>query len=282
MSTRDEILAALAEHPEGLTSQELAPLCPAAECDPILVGRMVAALKQEEVIHQEGFREGAALWKAGAPKREAPVERVTLPGFSPPAPRSAHEAALAIAESRKVARTAPPKPQLPPAPAAPATIKLPAPAPARKHHEEKPMKDLQGQIIETLKRDGPTSPGALAKSMKTSKPTLRAALKKLAKAGKIVLTGSTNGRTASLPGQDLPGKGERRQAPQPQARAERQPQRRERVPGPTNGDARFGINEVGELGIEKDGAKVVLEGAEFQRLRQFIEQTKNVWEGAGA
>ena len=44
MSTRDEILDVLGKHPDGLTSKEIAPHCPAAECDLMLVGRMVGAL----------------------------------------------------------------------------------------------------------------------------------------------------------------------------------------------------------------------------------------------
>jgi hypothetical protein len=58
------------------------------------------------------------------------------------------------------------------------------------------------------------------------------------------------------------------------------------APAPTppkpkpNGHAAFAINEAGQLGIEKEGLKLSLDGQEFERLRSFIERTEPVWKGA--
>ena len=54
------------------------------------------------------------------------------------------------------------------------------------------------------------------------------------------------------------------------------------LPPPTNGDARFAIDEGGKLGIEKDGEKLALEPDEFERLRGFIERTQPIWKVARA
>jgi hypothetical protein len=54
---------------------------------------------------------------------------------------------------------------------------------------------------------------------------------------------------------------------------------------PMNGNgngAQFAINEHGELGIELDDAKIRLDPIAFARLREFIERTQPVWEGAPA
>jgi hypothetical protein len=48
-----------------------------------------------------------------------------------------------------------------------------------------------------------------------------------------------------------------------------------------NGDAEYAINARGELGIEKDGEKIILTAQEFAVLRQFIDRTKAVWGGHG-
>lgn len=47
-----------------------------------------------------------------------------------------------------------------------------------------------------------------------------------------------------------------------------------------NGFAQYAINELGELGIEKEVAKLKLDKEEFYRLREFIERTASVWKGA--
>lgn len=41
--------------------------------------------------------------------------------------------------------------------------------------------------------------------------------------------------------------------------------------------AHFGISAEGELGIEKDEAKIKLNRAEFAVLRLFVEKTEDVW-----
>ena len=80
-TTREEILAALAEHPDGLTTKELAPHCPACECDAQIVGRTIALLRSENVIHAGAeLREGGAIWIAGPGEKKPPSPRVTSSG----------------------------------------------------------------------------------------------------------------------------------------------------------------------------------------------------------
>src|SRR3954464_7957465 len=71
MTTRAEGLAALKAHAAGLTSKELAPLCPAAECDVQVVGRVVAGMRSDGLIHPGSeLREGGIIWLSGPAERE--------------------------------------------------------------------------------------------------------------------------------------------------------------------------------------------------------------------
>lgn len=68
------------------------------------------------------------------------------------------------------------------------------------------------------------------------------------------------------------------------ARSDDRPPRRSAPPAtPPNGNGtHFGINEDGELGIDAGEKKIVLDTEAFARLREFIERTKPVWDGASA
>jgi len=46
--------------------------------------------------------------------------------------------------------------------------------------------------------------------------------------------------------------------------------------------AQFAINENGELGIEKAGSRIHLDGSEFARLRAFVDRTEEAWKPKGA
>ncbi len=96
MSTRDEILAALTDHPGGLTSKEIAALCPSCERDEQIVGGLVATLKREGVIYPNGFKNAQLVYFFGAPPREEPVNEPRLPE-----PITLSEGARALAELRR-------------------------------------------------------------------------------------------------------------------------------------------------------------------------------------
>lgn len=78
VSTRDEILAALMNHPTGLTYKEIAKRCPACECDEQVVGRMVGALRSENLLHADGFREGLQIYLPGPLAIEVHESPITL------------------------------------------------------------------------------------------------------------------------------------------------------------------------------------------------------------
>lgn len=85
MSTRDEILEALTEHPAGLTLPELAKRCPSAEHDEQVVGGMLARLRVEGVLYNaEEPRTGWQVWVFGAPRTE-PVNEPRLTFHAKPA-----------------------------------------------------------------------------------------------------------------------------------------------------------------------------------------------------
>lgn len=64
MTARDQVLEALKDCPDGLTSKELAAKCDAAEYDPQIVGRVIAGLRQENLI-----RPGTELRDGGADRK---------------------------------------------------------------------------------------------------------------------------------------------------------------------------------------------------------------------
>lgn len=259
MSTREEILAALLAHPQGLTSKELAPLCPAGECDEIVVGRQIAQLRAENLIHTgTAFREGGGtIWLHGPTPNAPTEERVPL---ETPRPATASVAAKAIAAMRP--RTSVPEPQ---APQESATMT---------------KKTVAERCIDALKKHGRLTIKQLAihaQSTVGSLYTIGAQLKKLGAVkvapGVYDMAGTAAAKvSAAAPrqkGTKKPRKAReiRREPPAPQAK-------------PANGHPQFAINEGGELGIETAEAKVRLSPDAFTRLRDFIERTKPIWEPA--
>jgi hypothetical protein len=102
VSTRDEILHTLKAHPQGLTSKELAPHCPACECDPMVVGRNIAQLHADNLIRPgTQLRNGSTVWLHGGKTEEVREAPITLAsGMHPPA-QSPAAAAQAIADMRR-------------------------------------------------------------------------------------------------------------------------------------------------------------------------------------
>lgn len=117
----------------------------------------------------------------------------------------------------------------------------------------------------------------------------------------VVLGGGKRSKIYGLPGQKMADRDEpservdrptlpRVEVPRKLAKAKKGLREKPRRPAappepatpPSNGAAQFAINEHGELGIEVEQTKVRLGPDEFGRLREFIEKTKPVWEGAGA
>lgn len=299
MSTKDEILEMLRKNPKGMTSKELAPHCPSAECDQMIVGRMVGALGQENLIHSssEGFREGAMIWLIG-PKEAAAVEaRITLPWKPLPQKSEITRAAQDIAALR----------QKPPAsrserdsgyPTTPATTTAPAPArPAVQ--QETPMSDkkpIKERVRDALEKHGKRQLSQLAKDVGTTPATLSAMMGKLKDEGIVkpiagergVYELGSNKQPAPPRGDPAPKK-ERKPKKLKKAKPAKVRKVKRKAPAAPaaparapngNGHAQFAINEQGELGIEKDELKVRLGPTEFTRLREFIERTQPVWKGA--
>lgn len=101
MNARAEILEALTDHPDGMTSKEIAPLCPGAECDLMVVGRLIAMLRTENKVHAAPeTREGATVWIFGKEPVEQREAHVTLAGADVRATSHVSEAARAIANMR--------------------------------------------------------------------------------------------------------------------------------------------------------------------------------------
>ena len=284
-STREEILAALTSHPEGLTSKELAPLCPACECDPQIVGRTIALLRAENVIHPGAeLRDGGAIWIFGRPPASEPVERITLPEHGRAAAPQVSEAARAIAAMRQGSTGAPRPKQAAPQPAAPV-------AP-----QEGASMTIRAKIEAVLRMHGPMNSRTMRKhGLKDD--TLGQHLADLANRKLLVRLpgGGPRSTIYGLPGQ-MAGE---KSAPPPAAapKVERAPKgrkakkvkatrakaKRDKTPpaprpaAPRNGAAVFAINEGGELGIEQEGTKLSLDSEAFARLREFIDRTEPVW-----
>lgn len=293
MSTRDEILAALTDHPEGLTSKELAPLCPSAECDSMIVGRVIAGLRTEDVIHPgTELRDGATIWIFGkSPRVEVREPPVTLPEGARPA-ASVSEAARAIAAMRTPAAGLKNYNKASAAAAA-ATESPPAPAKAQQeNHQEKPMATIREKIEAALREHGPMTSREIGKYVKAeglgqncAELAARGALKKLGNKG-------PRSTIYGLPGQKKGDAAPEPEAPQ-QVKTNKKPQLRSirrAAPAPSaprrdartsnEGDAKFAINEQGELGIELEGQKLRLDSEAFARLRDFIGRTEPVWKVA--
>lgn len=272
MSTRDDILAALTDAPEGLTTRELAPLCPSAECDAQIVGRVVSAMRGENVIHAgSALREGGTVWIFGPGKREEPIERVTLPYV--PNPKSSTEAARAISELRRGSRAAAEVPAARAQRTPPPTTTRPAAAPAAPAQREEEESDMKAKVLKAIAAaDGGLSrPQVIAIAGKEADQVIA----ELVKDKSIKRIGRARG-TRYVPHVYVPKP--QRSLKVKKARAARAERDIPSAPArAANGHAAFAINEAGELGIEKKGARLDLDAAEFQRLRTFIERSKNVW-----
>lgn len=296
-STREEILAALADHPEGLTSKELAPLCPACDCDPQIVGRTIAMLRAENVIHPGAeLRDGGAIWIFGKAPAPTQVERITLPEHGRAAPAQVSEAARAIAAMRSGSAGAP----RPRAPAAPSQQQPEQAAP-----QEGASMTIRAKIEAVLRTHGPMTSRAMRKhGLKDD--TLGQHLGDLATRKILVRLpgGGPRSTVYALPGQKAV---EKTEAPAETTKVERAPKARKAKkvkaarakakraaaprprrphdadrfqvadPNELNGAPQFAINENGELGIEHEGQKMRLDAVAFARLRTFIEKTEPVW-----
>lgn len=266
MGTRDEILQALAKNLEGMTSKELAPLCPACECDELVVGRTIAQLRAENLIHSgTGFRAGGGtVWIYGPAPGAAAEPRVSLE--SPKQEPSA--AAKAIAAMRQTSAAKPP------APAPASTPKQPAP------QREGADMTIREKVEALLKEQGPMDSRTMRKhGLKGA--TLSQHLSYLADMKVLKRLGGGRGTTIfGLPGQtlaDAKTKPEPERQPMPDKAKYQAPS----APRPANGSARFAIDEAGELAIEVDGSGAVRLAADaFARLRDFINRTKPIWEAA--
>lgn len=188
MSTRDEILEALTENPEGLTTKELAPKCPAADCDEMIVGRTIAMLSHEHVIHRgTELRAGGVVWIFGKdPKTEPPKEApVSLAGADQQAKPNISAAALAIAALRTPKTAAgqtssrAPKPE---------TATTSAPAAAPQEVVMKPKTTVAERVVEALKKHGRCTVEQLARHADTTKATLYTMLGTLKKHHGVVST----------------------------------------------------------------------------------------------
>lgn len=240
MSTRDEILSALTDHHEGLTVKEIAPLCPACESDEQIVARLIAQLRHEGVIQPGNkLRNGASIYVFAPEGAAAEPEPRHTIPYVPP-PKTQHLSEAA----REIA--------------------------AMRHREGKPMapkKPLAERIVEALKQHGRCSLDQLAKHAGTTKNTLSTMMSGIPRVRRVEpgvyeyakSNGTKDGAPLSVPAplKAVPG-----------LRLE------EGISG-----AQFAINEQGELGIEKDDAKLRLDATEFARLRVFIERTQQVWGG---
>lgn len=252
MGTRDEILAALKAHPKGLTSKELAPLCPACECDELVVGRNVAQLRSEKLIHGgAGHRNGAdAVWFYGPPQETVPEQRVSLESRR----QEPSVAAREIAALRQFT-TAPKPPPTPKRPGVGASIRQ--------------------KVEELLKAHGPMDCRTMRKRG-LSGDTLSQHLSYLADMNVLHRLGGGRGTTIfGLPGQKLEDA---------TTKPERQPlpgTPRHRAPPRASSATRFAITEAGELEIAIEGGDALhLPADAFTRLRDFIARTKPIWEPA--
>jgi hypothetical protein len=279
MTTRDEILAALTDNPAGLTSKELAPLCPAAECDAQIVGRVIAQLRQENVIHPgTELRDGGTIWVFGKGIERDPVNEPALPQ---PVISKHAQAIAAMRAPKAAAERAPdraPKPVTTPSPARPAAL------PEATMKEKKPLAE---RVVEALRAHGNMTLEQLAKRVETTVQTLYTMMGTLKKRGVTAIEKRGNapsiyGFAASAPRRDVLAAGAEigRQAPPKQKT--KPPRINGRAPGaaPSAGDAQFAINENGDLGIEKDGSKLMLCRSELGRLRTFIQRCEQILDGA--
>lgn len=264
-TTREEILAALADRPAGLTSKELAPLCPACECDEMVVGRTIAALRADNKIHSgTEFRAGGGtVWIAGPTPGPAAEVRVPLES---PRSATASTAAKAIAALRQASPGA-----------------RPSSAPARPAPEESATmskKTVAERCVDALKQHGRLTVPQLAKHAKSTAGSLYTIGTQLKKLGVVKVARGIYAMAGSAAAKASPASQPVKKEKVKAARTVRRdpPEPREHKP---NGAARFAIDQGGELAIEVDGSGAIrLQAEAFAKLRDFIERTKSIWEDA--
>lgn len=149
----------------------------------------------------------------------------------------------------------------------------------------KEKKQLADRVADVLRAHGPQTIEQLAKRCDSTVGSLHQTMGSIKKKHGITIV-ERKGRGLALYG--FPGAkrdaleagadlGKRTQQP---ARINGRAPSAPPAPAAINGLAKFVINEFGELGIEKEGGKLNLDGSEFARLRDFIERTEPVWKVA--
>ncbi len=278
MSTRDQILEALTDNPAGLTPREITPHCTACECDEQIVARQIATLSAEHVIYPVGLRAGQNVYVFGKPPSAERVNEVPIE--SPAGKPEPHHMPLRFSKTAAVrAPDRAPKPETTPSPA------------QRQPIQEVPMatkKPVAERVVAALKERGASTLEQLAKHADTTVGTLYQMMGTLKK-NHGVHKHAQPGRQAALYSLEQAAPPQKRAAPAQPAKAKKPAVKKParingRAPAarpvpPTNGDAQFAINEVGELGIEIEGQKIKLDAPAFERLRGFIERTQSVWQG---
>lgn len=214
MSTREEVVAALTACPNGLTSKELAPMCPACECDELVVGRTIAGLRSNDEIHESSERrDGATVWILGKRPQEDVGGPITLPYAPKPDAPHLSVAAREIAAMR--ASKQPAQPKTAAGQASAGTVPLAherpaAPAPAAAPLEEQSMSDkkpLADRIHDALKAHGPMDAEQLAKRSGTTRATIytmAGTLQKKFGVTKHQPGGKATNAIYALPGQKTP------------------------------------------------------------------------------
>lgn len=312
-TTREEILAALAEHPDGLTTKELAPHCPACECDEQIVGRTIALLRSEDVIHAGSeLRNGGAIWLAGPGEKKEVRERPHSLPYRPDA-KPVSEAARAIAQMRGGSQSAAERPLARATQPVTRQATVPAAGPQPEVQETAAM-TIRERIEAALKAHGPMDSRTMRKRGLKHDALAQSLGDLFARKVLIRLGGGPRSSVYGLPGQKLEDAStaprERAEVKLPATKSTKTPKvkkakkakkttpkghgqqagrrklsRNGEAPGAhrtspaphTNGEAAFAINELGELGIEVEGQKLRLDSKAFERLRGFIDRTKPVW-----
>lgn len=260
MSARDEILAALTENPAGLTLKELAPLCPAGDCDEQVVGRNIATLRSEGEIHPDGFRLGANVWKLGKRPGEEERERhLSLAGAEQRRPSTPRQAAHAIASERAATRQAPPA----------------EPKPAERVVRVSTLAILT-RMTDAARANGSCTIEAFRKLLPdVSEQDVRTYCRDLVQQEvleRVPGRGTERYRLKAKNGEAAP-------APKPELTI---PKFADAALPAKVEDAHFAINEEGELGIEKNGTTVSLTLPELQRLQLFLGRARPILESAAA
>lgn len=265
---RDQIRAALAQHGQ-MTCTELVEQCPEANGNRSMVLTSLQALRTEGKVKPLGLEAGEPLYDINEwPAPGEPELRVPRSSLEVIAPR-----AIGVRKQKPAPEQAPSRPKSSTASTTPAPAQVAAP-------QEGEM-TIREKIENALRAHGPMSAGALQKYVKGS-ANLSASCSELADRNLLVKIPGHGPKRYGLPGQKIADqvaapKGAKESAPATPTNPV------SRINGAEHGDtARFAINEIGELGIEKDGAKVGLDKAEFYRLRQFIERCTPIIEGVDA